>query len=98
MATHAHISKNKPSKHKFLELAVSVMAIAGPLFGLPQVVEIYASHDASSIALWSWIGFSLYSLVFLTYGIVNRLRPVITAQIMWLSIYALVIIGTLLYG
>lgn len=98
MATHAHLGKTKSSKHKFLELAVSVMAIAGPLFGLPQVITIYASHDASSIALWSWIGFSLYSLVFLTYGIVHKLRPVIVAQIMWLSIYTLVIIGTLLYG
>jgi len=96
MAAHAHI---KPKgRVAVLERLVAVMAIAGPLFGLPQVIGIFVSHDASSIALWSWVGFSCYSLVFLWYGIVNKLKPVIIAQVMWLTIYSLVITGTLLYG
>jgi uncharacterized protein with PQ loop repeat len=99
MATHAHINHAKKSnKHGLLNGLVSVMAVVGPLLGLPQVFEIFVGQDASGVSLITWIGFSFYTLVFLTYGIVYKLKPVIIAQSLWFAIYSLIIIGTLLYG
>jgi|SRR5687767_2435947 uncharacterized protein with PQ loop repeat len=99
MATHAHINHSKkPNKHPVLDGLVTAMAVVGPLFGLPQVYEIYVGQDASGVSLASWLGFSFYTLVFLTYGIVYKLKPVIIAQSLWLCIYILIISGILLYG
>ncbi|HSE29295.1 MAG TPA: hypothetical protein VLA77_01790 [Candidatus Saccharimonadales bacterium] len=96
MAAHAHVPKN--GKHTFLNKIVNVMAVVGPLFGLPQVISIHTTHQVEGLALWSWIGFCAYSIVFLTYGIVYKLRPVILAQVMWLTVYTLIIVGILLYN
>lgn len=97
MATHAHV-KHKGGKHPLLDGLVTIMAVVGPLLGLPQVFEIFAGQDASGVSLAAWLGFTFYTLVFLSYGIVYKLKPVIVAQSLWLCIYILVISGILLYG
>lgn len=97
MATHAHVN-HKKGKHIFLDRLVVVMAVVGPLLGIPQVVDIYVGQDASGVSLLAWLGFSFYTLVFLIYGITYKLRPVIVAQSLWLCVYVFVISGILLYG
>lgn len=97
MAVHAHIPKNH-NKHPILDKLVVIMAVVGPLLGVPQVVEIYAGQDASGVSLIAWLGFTLYTIVFLTYGIVYKLKPVIVAQALWLCVYLSVVGGVLLYG
>lgn len=97
MATHAHVSR-KPGKHPALDSLVALMAIAGPLLGLPQAIQIFVERDATGLSIWAWLGFTAYTLVFLTYGIVYRLRPVIVTQILWLCLYLAVISGIVVYG
>ncbi|HEU5187485.1 MAG TPA: hypothetical protein VFT87_03200 [Candidatus Saccharimonadales bacterium] len=97
MAVHAHLP-NKGGKHPVLDWLVTFMAVAGPALGVPQVIEIFVTHDASGLSLAAWIGFTCYTIVFLTYGAVYKLKPVIVAQSLWLCVYVSVIFGILVYG
>lgn len=75
-----------------------VAGVAYPLSAVPQAVSIYAHHNASGLSLVSWLGFTLIELVFLFYGLVNKLRPLILTGFMWLAVYAFIIFGIVYYG
>jgi uncharacterized protein with PQ loop repeat len=95
MPVHAHIPHRRPKT--LLDWSVTVMAVVGPLLGLPQIIEIYTTQNVSGLSLLAWIGFTFYTLVFLTFGIVHKLKPLIITQTLWLATYILIIIGILLY-
>lgn len=86
--------KQKPG---LLDALVNIAAIVHPLTALPQVYEIYTSHDVTGVSLLTWFGFMFIGFIFLAYGISHRLRPIIVTQILWFIVDLLVIIGILLY-
>lgn len=80
-----------------IDVLVNIAAVVHPLTTLPQLFTIYTTHIVTGISLWTWIGFLLIGLVFLMYGIVHRITPIILTQILWFIVDLLVIIGILLY-
>lgn len=80
-----------------IDTLVNIAAVIHPLTALPQVYAIYTSHDVAGISLLTWLGFMFIGFVFLAYGIVHRLRPIVVTQVLWFIIDSLVIIGILLY-
>jgi uncharacterized protein with PQ loop repeat len=76
---------------------MSVAAIVHPMMGVPQVYQIYSTQDVAGISLFTWFGFMTLGLVFLLYGIVHRIRPLIVTQILWFIVDSLVVFGILLY-
>lgn len=76
---------------------MNIAAVIHPLSALPQVYTIYVSQNVAGVSLWTWIGFMFIGFIFLAYGLVHRLKPIIVTQIIWFIVDAMVIIGVLLY-
>jgi uncharacterized protein with PQ loop repeat len=65
---------------------------------LPQSYKIWMYKDASSLSLVTWIAFLCLAIVWFTYGVVHREKPIIIAQTCWFIVHLSVIIGVLVYG
>lgn len=99
MYTHHPQTHKKPKLKKSpVDRAMDVVAIASPALGVPQAVQIFATQDASGLSLLSWGSFACVSIVFLLYGLQHHIKPLILTQVLWLTIYAAVIPGILIYG
>ena len=64
---------------------------------LPQLIKILDTKDASGVSLTSWIGFSIFSLVWLIYGLVHKEKPIIFMNFALLIVQSLIAIGTFIY-
>ena len=89
---HEHISKKW--RKTFFDDVITAAAIIYPMTGVPQVIEVF-SGNAVGVSLLSWLGFTLFSALFLVYGIVNKLRPIIITDSLWVVVNSLVVIGIL---
>lgn len=75
-----------------------VAAVVQPLMTVPQVMQLYTTHDASGLSLATWLGYAVIGLVFLAYGIKYRLVPIATTQILWFVLQMSVVIGILIWS
>ena len=73
-------------------------SIVHPITAIPQVYTIYDTQDATGVSLLTWVGFMIIGLVFLSYGIVHKLKPYILNQIIWFVLDFFVVAGVLIYG
>ena len=71
--------------------------IIQPLITLPQIIAIYGNQSAKDVSLLTWMGYLLFGIVFLIYGIVFNLRPIWIGQIIWVTMEIIMVIGILLY-
>ena len=95
-----HKYKNKKLKKKHIERVdklMMVVALLHPLSGLPQVIDIYVHQNVDGISLMTWLGFMLFGSIYLYYGILHKLKPVILTQILWMIVDILVVVGVLIY-
>lgn len=89
-----------PSSNRSIRLLDGIMYGAGvvaPLVSIPQLLEIYKNHNAAGISVLTWSGYTLLSVLWLTYGVVHREQPIIVAHALWLLVNVLVVIGAILY-
>lgn len=89
---HFHISKRK--KLTYFDKLVAVAAFLYPLSGIPQVIEIFQGN-IDGVSMLSWAGFIVFSILFLAYGVVHKITPMIVTNALWLVIDGLVVIGIL---
>ncbi len=91
-AFYVHLSKKK-QKDLFDKL-VGVAAFLYPLSSLPQMVLVFqGSTDGVSVV--SWLGFAAFSTLFLVYGLVHKIRPVIVTNFLWVLVDLFIVFGTL---
>jgi uncharacterized protein with PQ loop repeat len=86
-----------PTNSAIIDMLVNIAAVIHPLTTLPQIYAIYSSQSVAGISLWTWLGFMLIGFIFLAYGLVHHLKPIILTQVLWFIVDATVIIGVLLY-
>jgi uncharacterized protein with PQ loop repeat len=97
-ALHIHLStKDKRQGVTLVDRLMSAAAVVHPLTALPQVYQIYSTHNVSGVSVWTWLGFMLLGAIFLAYGIVHKIKPFIVTQVLWFTIDFLIVFGTLLY-
>lgn len=99
---HTYLRHVRPANGKAkrypIDRAADVVGFASPLLGVPQVIQIFQTHDAHGLSLFTWVSFALVSAIFFAYGLKHQLKPLIIAEGLWLAIYAAVIPGILIYG
>lgn len=88
----------KQANSKLVDRMTYIVAIIEPAVTLPQVYVIFHDRTAAGVAISSWIGYQLFTLIWLWYGIVHKDKIIITYQLMWLVMQMLIIIGGLMYG
>lgn len=92
-----HLYKHLSKKISIIDHLMSATAVVHPLTASPQVYQIYTTHDVSGVSLLTWLGFMALGLIFLAYGLVHKIKPLIITQILWFIMDFLVVYGTLLY-
>lgn len=97
MAAHGHKHIHLKKKRDILDYLVYLFMIATPLFEIPQAYDIYTAKSADHVALSTWVCFFLSSVVWVAYGIRNKLLPVIVAYSLYFVMELIIIVGILIY-
>ena len=94
------MTKDKQALKKRIAIVDKVMMVAAvlhPLSGLPQIIQIYTTQDVQGVSLLTWLGFMVVGSVYLYYGILHKLKPIILTQVLWFIVDFLVVLGVLLF-
>lgn len=83
---------------RILDAAVYIVGILGPLATIPQVVKIYAAHDAAGVSFFSWAIYALFDIPWILYAVAHKEKPLIVCYSLWLFFNTLVAAGVILYG
>lgn len=83
---------------KRIENFALAAGIVQPLITLPQIIAIYGNQSAKDVSLLTWIGYLIFGVIFLVYGIVFNLKPIWVGQIIWVCMQAVTVAGILLYS
>lgn len=96
---HLHLHKYITRKKEItvVDKLMGLAAVVHPLSAVPQVYQIYSTHNVAGISLLTWFSFMLLGLVFLFYGILHNIKPFIVTQVLWFIVDGLVVLGVLLY-
>ena len=84
--------------NRFIDRSAFVVGIIAPLSTVPQIIQIYTTRSAEDLNLGTWGLFLAFTVFWLLYGIVNRARPLIITNSIWLVSYVVVIIGAVIHG
>lgn len=91
---HAKRLRSKLNKKKMtpFDTAVMLVSVAYPLSALPQAVQVLHGN-ASGVSIVSWMSFLVCAALFLTYGLKNKVPPMIISNTLWIVMDSLVVIG-----
>lgn len=89
---HIHLSKKK--QKNLLDNIVAVAAFVYPMSGLPQVMLVFQGRT-EGVSVGSWSMFVAFSLLFLIYGMIHRIKPMVVTNFLWILVDMFVVIGTL---
>jgi uncharacterized protein with PQ loop repeat len=91
---HLHVHLSKKKKRTILDKIVAVASYIYPLSGIPQLILVYKG-EVDGVSVISWISFACFSALFLMYGVVHKIKPMIVLNFLWLSIDILIVLGAL---
>ena len=90
---HAYILNKK--QKVFFDRFINIVAFIGPLAGVPQAIRVFET-GAKDVSLLSWAGFTCFNILFLMYGLVYRLRPIIIGNLIWVLVEGSVVTGIII--
>ena len=82
----------------YVDTLVYLGGIIGPIITLPQLLKIFIEHTAAGVSLFSWSAYCAGSAIYLAYGWAHGEKPIIFLNALNLPIYALIVLGVLIYG
>lgn len=92
------IKNQKLKTKKKVEQIALVAGIVQPIITLPQIIAIYSHQSAKDVSLITWIGYLVFGVIFLLYGLYFNLRPIWAGQIIWVTMQAVTVVGILMYS
>jgi len=94
-----HLTQRQSTKRREpFDYLIYFFTVATPLFELPQAYVIYAHHAAQNVSIWSWGFFVIDNIVWVFYGIRNRMKPLIITSVLYLLIEMIIVIGIVKYS
>jgi len=81
-----------------MDKLIYVAAILGPLLTIPQIMKIWVDKNAGGVSMITWVAYLIGGIFWLIYGIMHKEKPIIIANILWILMEILVIIGIWIYG
>ena len=88
----------KQANTKLVDRLTYLVAAIEPIVTLPQVYLIFRDHTAEGIAISSWVGYQIFTVIWLWYGIVHKEKVIIWYQVAWLILQTAILVGALMYG
>ncbi len=83
---------------KGIDAIVYPVGVAGILCALPQVAEVWINHNAAGISIFTWSVWSVFSLVWVLYGIVHKAQPIAYLNAAWFFVNVSVALGAYLFS
>lgn len=94
-ALHLRLSKKK--QKTLIDNAAMAASFVYPLSGVPQVITVF-SGSVEGVSLLSWSGFAVFTFLFMNYGIIHKIKPMIITNLLWFLIDLMVVIGILIHS
>ena len=101
---HKHKHKNQPAPRGvskfwklFLDRVTLVAGILGPIMVIPQIYQIFSTHEAHGVSVLSWFAFAVLDIPFIAYGMLHKDRPIVTTYALFCIANTMVAIGAVLY-
>ncbi len=105
---HAHKRKRIHQKHekyphpdnlkRFMDKAIYVVGVFGPIMTLPQVWKIWVGKNAVGVSVLSWSAYLIAAFFWLVYGLIHKEKPIIITYSLWILMEISIVAGTLIYG
>ncbi len=80
-----------------LDKITFVAGIVGPFTVLPQVYQIFSTHQAAGVSATSWILMSIVTFPWIFYGVAHKDKTIIVSFILWEIVNLIVVAGALIY-
>lgn len=82
---------------RIIDIAVFLVGGLGPLFTIPQLMQVWTEKNAEGLSLTTWVAYLFFSLVWLLYGIVHKEKPIILANTMYIILNTVIVIGIVIF-
>lgn len=82
-------------KQAYFEKFMVVFATLEPIATIPQILQVWVSHNTAGVSLFTWAFYSVTSFVWLAYGVSKKDKPLIASGMFWVLSQGLVVIGLL---
>jgi uncharacterized protein with PQ loop repeat len=83
---------------RFINRIIYIVALFGPIVTIPQVVKIWINRDATDISILTWASYFIFSLVWISYGIIHDEKPITIRYLLYSILYLMVVIAAILFG
>jgi uncharacterized protein with PQ loop repeat len=80
-------------KKGFFEKVIRLVAVVGPLTGVPQAVNVWVYGSVAGVSLMSWFLFMVFSGLWLAHALRRNDRPLAVSNLLWLVVDVVVILG-----
>jgi uncharacterized protein with PQ loop repeat len=94
----ATAAKTANSRKRIIGTGIYVVAAIEPLGVVPQIYAIFSRHNASSVAILTWISFVVFDIAWLWYGWEANQKPLVIFSALFILLELLVVVGALIYG
>lgn len=91
-------SLKKSLQRRIINKIILVAAIIQPLGTIPQIIVVYAKHNATSISISSWLLYLFFDLLWLWYGLAEKQKAIVVSSLLFTILEGLVAVGGFLYG
>lgn len=98
MSRSKNVSLARRDLRQLSEQSAVAVGVIQPLTTVPQIILLAQTQSAAGVSLLTWLLCAVTGLVFLWYGMVHGLRPVIVTQILWFILQMIVVVQVLIYG
>jgi len=82
---------------RFLDHAVYVVGTLGPIIGSLQAYKIWHEQTAAGISLAMFSFNIINNIVWFSYGIIHREKPIMIMYTLWFIVNCAIVSGTLMY-
>lgn len=93
---HLH-RRNKAGFKHALDILIYPAAVIAPLALLPQVWQVFSTHDVSSLSLPTWVVLGFINFLWIFYGWAHRERPIMLTHAAFCILNFAIAGGILLY-
>ena len=92
-STH-HLHKHRKNAKKSSKFDIFVTCLSGvyPLTGVPQAIGVWHGGSTTATGI-TWLCFLLFGFIFLAYGIIHKVWPMIIDNVLWTFIDIAVVVG-----
>lgn len=95
-----HKKEHYPSRDnvkRLMDKSMYGVALAAPIFAIPQVLNIWIGHSAAGIQPITFMMYSIVNLLWVTYGFLHKEKQIMLTMSLFFLMNSLIVVGTIIY-